>query len=173
LRSRRRPTPALHPDGTVTHHEFLAEGNTDPRAEFSETLIAQLEGAATVVAYSSYEQARLRALQEALPRYQPALERVLSAPWVDLLRVLRDHYYHSDFHGSFSIKSVLPALAPGFGYDGLAIQGGELASTSYLESISPDTRPERRSQLRADLLAYCKRDTEAMLRVVAAMPDSA
>jgi hypothetical protein len=162
----------LHPNGKVTHHEFLAEGSADPRAEFVETLIAQLEGAATVVVYSSYEQARLRALQESLPRHRPALERVLAGPWVDLLQVVRSHYYHADFHGSFSIKSVLPALAPGFGYDGLAIQGGEVASNAYLESISSGTGPERRDQLRADLLAYCKRDTEAMLRVVAAMPGS-
>ncbi len=159
----------LHQDGSISHAEFLPEGSDDPRAEFAETLIAQLEGAATIVVYSGYEMACLRALTEALVDWRSALGRVMSLPWVDLLRVVRGHYYHRDFHGSFSIKSVLPALAPEFGYEDLAIQDGQLASVAFLESISPDTKPERRAQLRSDLLAYCKRDTEAMLRVVEAM----
>ena len=93
----------------------------------------------------------------------------MSGPWVDLLEIVRGHFYHRDFHGSFSIKSVLPALAPEFGYEDLEIQDGNLASVAFLESINPDTKPGRRAQLRSDLLAYCERDTEAMLRVVEAM----
>lgn len=159
----------LHQDGSISHAEFLPEGSDDPRAEFAETLIAQLEGAATIVVYSGYEMACLQALTEALPDWRPALLRVMSLPWVDLLKVVRGQYYHRDFHGSFSIKSVLPALAPEFGYEDLEIQDGQLASVAFLESISSDTKPERREQLRSDLLAYCARDTKAMLRVVEAM----
>ena len=93
----------------------------------------------------------------------------MALPWVDLLKIVQGHYYHRNFHGSFSIKSVLPAIAPEFGYKDLEIQDGNLAAVAFLESISPDTAPERREQLRGDMLAYCKRDTEAMLRVVEAM----
>ena len=93
----------------------------------------------------------------------------MSLPWVDLLKVVRGHYYHRDFHGSFSIKAVLPALAPEFGYDDLEIQDGQLASVVFLESINSDTEPGQRERMRSDLLAYCERDTEAMLRVVEAM----
>lgn len=159
----------LHVDGTVTHHEFLAEGGEDPRREFAATLIAQLEGAASVVVYSDYEARRLRDLQEALPDLAPALEDVLGVAWVDLLKVVRDGYYHPNFHGSFSLKAVLPALVPDFGYGDLDIQQGELASLAFLEVIDSATPPERREQLRDALLAYCGRDTEAMLRVVAAL----
>ena len=159
----------LHEDGSLSHSEFLPEGSDDPRAEFAETLVAQLEGAATIVAYSNYELTCLRALTKALPSWRSALDRVMSGPWIDLLEIIRGHYYHRDFHGSFSIKSVLPALAPEFGYEDLEIQDGNLASVAFIESISPDTKPGRRGQLRGDLRAYCKRDTEAMLRVVEVM----
>ena len=159
----------LQKDGSISHSEFLAEGSDDPRAEFAETLIAQLKGAATIVAYSSYERTCLRALTEALPGWRSALNRMRSRPWVDLLEIVRGHFYHRDFHGSFSIKSVLPALAPEFGYEDLTIQDGNLAAVAFIESINPETKPERREQLRRDLLAYCRRDTEAMLRVVEAM----
>ena len=156
----------LSADGSLTHEEFLAKGDEDPRREFAETLIAQLAGAATVVVYSSFEQTRLRQLADELPDLRPALETILSLSWVDLLQVVRSDYYHPDFHGSFSIKSVLPALVPEFGYGDLEIQQGELASLAFVEMVDADTSVERREQLRADLLAYCGRDTEAMVRIV-------
>ena len=162
----------LHEDGSISHSEFLAEGTDDPRPELAEALIAQLAGARTIVAYSSYEQTCIHSLIEALPNQRSSLEQLLALPWVDLLKIVQGHYYHRDFHGSFSIKSVLPALAPDFGYDDLEIQDGNLASGYFLESTHPDTKLSRREQLRGDLLAYCKRDTEAMLRVVDAMRDS-
>ena len=31
---------------------------------------------------------------------------------VDLLPLVKAHYYHPDTHGSFSIKTVLPTVAP-------------------------------------------------------------
>ena len=159
----------LGEDGEISHSEFLAEGQDDPRAELAEALIAQLAGAATIVAYGSYEQTCIRSLIEALPDQQSSLELLMALPWVDLLKIVQGHYYHPDFHGSFSIKSVLPAIAPDFGYEDLEIQEGSLASIAFLESTHPETKPKRREHLRGDLLAYCKRDTEAMLRVVEAM----
>ena len=162
----------LHEDGRISHDEYLAEGSDDPRADLAEALVAQLAGAATIVAYSSYEQTCIRSLIDALPDHQASLERLLALPWVDLLKIVQGHYYHRNFHGSFSIKSVLPAIAPEFGYKDLEIQDGNLAAVAFIESISPDTAPERRERLRSDMLAYCKRDTEAMLRVVDAMRTS-
>lgn len=159
----------LREDGSISHSDFLAEGQDDPRAELAETLIAQLAEAATRVAYSSYEQTCIRSLIDALPDHQSSLERLLALPWVDLLKIVQGHYYHRDFHGSFSIKSVLPAIAPEFDYKDLEIQDGNLAAVAFLEANDPDTKPKRREQLRGDLLAYCRRDTEAMLRVVEAM----
>ena len=159
----------LDSGGALTHTEFLATGDEDPRREFAETLIAQLAGAATIIVYSTFEQSRLKQLAETLPDLRPALEAILALPWVDLLQVVRSEYYHPNFHGSFSIKSVLPALVPDFGYGDLEIQAGELASLAFLEIIDAETSAERREQVRTDLLAYCGRDTEAMVRIVDAL----
>ncbi len=157
------------PDGSVEHYEFLADGREDPRREFAESLLDRLSDAATIVVYSSYEQARLKQLQATFPDLRSPIQEILDRPWVDLLDVVRDHYYHPDFHGSYSIKSVLPALVPGFGYQDLAIHGGEVASIAFLESVDPRTSPSRREQVRADLLEYCGRDTEAMVLIVEAL----
>jgi hypothetical protein len=69
------------------------------------------------------------------------------------------------FHGSFSIKSVLPALVPGFNYNDLAINDGMLASIAYAEMRRPETVPERRDSLKEGLLTYCKHDTEAEVQL--------
>ena len=108
-------------------------------------------------------------MQDDLPDRAAALEKLLSGHWVALLLVIRGHYYHRDFRGSFSLKSVLPALAPDVAYDDLEIRGGIVASTAYLESISPEISARQRMKLRRDLLAYCARDTKAMLLIIDAM----
>ncbi len=156
-------------DGSPEHYELLSDGREDPRREFAETLIDRLSDAATIVVYTGFEEARLKHLQTVFPDLASPIQEILDRPWVDLHRVLRKNYYHADFRGSYSIKSVLPALVPGFGYGDLGIQGGEVASTAFLESVDALTAPDRREQLRADLLAYCGRDTEAMVRIVEAL----
>jgi len=40
-----------------------------------------------------------------------------------------------------------------------------MAMDAYLEALSPDTDPERREEIRRELLAYCKHDTWAMVRL--------
>ena len=88
---------------------------------------------------------------------------------MDLLPLIRKHVYHPEFHGSYSIKSVYPALVPKAGYDDLAISEGGSASAAYVALISPETPAKERKTLRRDLLAYCKRDTEAMVGLFEAL----
>jgi hypothetical protein len=64
---------------------------------------------------------------------------------------------------------VLPALVPGLDYDDLEISEGTLASMAYAEIIRTETPEERRRQLRERLLAYCKRDTKAEVRLFEAL----
>ncbi len=100
-------------DGSIEHFEFLGDDRADPRRGFAETLLDRLAGAATVVVHNgSFEQSRLRELQSVYPDLGESLQAVLDLPWVDLLKVIRDNFYDREFHGSYSIKSVLPALVP-------------------------------------------------------------
>jgi hypothetical protein len=84
----------------------------------------------------------------------------------DLLPIVRNNVYHPDFNGSFSLKSVLPALVPGLGYDDLKIAEGASAS-ELLQALLFDAEmpATARAKLRSELLAYCERDTLAMVRV--------
>ena len=87
----------------------------------------------------------------------------------DLLQPTRAEYYHPGFHGSFSMKSVTPALVPELAYDDLEIQEGIAASASYAQLTADDVPSADRDRIREALLAYCARDTEAMVRVFEAL----
>jgi hypothetical protein len=74
--------------------------------------------------------------------------------------VVRDHVYHPDFGGSFSLKAVLPALVPGPGYDDLEIAEGTAASVELERLLfDPSMGADQRRHLREALLRYCAQDT--------------
>jgi hypothetical protein len=69
--------------------------------------------------------------------------------------------------GSWSIKAVLPTIVPAMDYATLdGINEGTAASDGFMEAIRESTSPERKEQLRTQLLRYCRFDTEAMFEIV-------
>ena len=69
-------------------------------------------------------------------------------------------------HGSWSIKAVLPTVAPDLDYSQLEIiSSGDMAEPVFLEMIDERTAPDRKVALREALLKYCKLDTLAMVRL--------
>jgi predicted RecB family nuclease len=154
----------LEKSGELRHHEWLAEGSEDPRPAFARALVAACEGAATIVAYSAgFEGGRIRELGAAVPEMADELAAI-DERLVDLLPIVREHVYHPAFHGSFSLKSVLPALVPSFGYGDLTIQDGSAAATA-LERVLFRADDADRTTLRDELLRYCERDTMAMVEL--------
>ena len=161
--------------GEPEHHEWLAGGPDDPRPALAERLVSACAGAEAIVAYNAgFERQCVRALAEVVPSLSEPLLR-LEAKLVDLLPVVRNFVYHPAFHGSFSLKSVLPALVPALTYADLAIADGDTASVHLERMLLGEKQGrgtaqldlfERHSPLRADLLAYCKRDTWAMVRLL-------
>ena len=114
--------------------------------------------------YSSYEQTIVKQLAAEYPELADQLLSLRDRMY-DLLKVVRAHYYHPGFHGSFSLKAVLPVLVPGIDYADLEIQEGTLASVAFTRMIDPSTPNPEKERIRKALLAYCQRDTEAMVRV--------
>ena len=154
----------LNADGGVMHREFLHCDRTDPRRSFAKQLLDAVGRKGSIVVYGAFESTRLRELGEDFRDLAASLACVRKRI-VDLLPLIRDHVYDPEFHGSFSLKSVLPTLVPELGYDDLDITNGGLASLAYAQMQDPETTNDRRAELRAALLAYCKRDTEALLEL--------
>ena len=156
----------LDPDGKLAHHEFLDLSGDDPRESFAKALVNACDELGPVYAYNaSFEATRLRELAQVMPALENRLMDVESR-LVDLLPIFRNHYYHPDQHGSWSLKKVLPSIAPELSYEHLeGVQDGTGAQTAYLECVQGDTESSRREMLRTQLLTYCQRDTFALVRL--------
>jgi hypothetical protein len=150
----------------MEHTEFLDLSGEPPMRPLAEQLISDLESAGPVLMYTSYERGVIEGLAAMFPDLALALLGIVDR-LVDLHPVTKASYYHPDMLGSWSIKAVLPTIAPDMDYARLeCIQEGNAASAAYLEAIDPQTTPERKEEIRKELLKYCKHDTEAMVRLV-------
>lgn len=152
--------------GQIDHLEFLDLSGNDPSRAFAETLIKAVRKRGPVFVYNQgFEGWILRELAQRFKDLEPALTDIAER-FVDLLPLTRDHYYHPDMVGSWSIKAVLPTIAPDLDYGSLEeVQDGGQAQVAFGEAIADETTQDRREQLRDGLLAYCERDTEAMVRL--------
>ena len=150
--------------GIVTHQEFLHEEPSEPRKRWAEALIESLGERGSICVYSAYEEAMIRQLAEAFPEFRSAFKPILKRLW-DLHPIIKDHYYHPGFNGSYSMKSVLPALAPALAYDDLRIREGGQAAAEYHRMVFVETDWVERAAIREALLRYCARDTLAMVEL--------
>src|SRR6266699_1408559 len=154
--------------GGLVHHQWIADGPEDPRRALAEALVGVCAGARKVVAYhASFERECIKRLREAAPHLDKELERI-ERRLVDLLPVIRRHVYHPDFGGGFSIKRTLPALVSGLSYADLKVQDGEVATVELQRLMfqGAEMPAGERAALRAALLAYCERDTWAMVKLL-------
>jgi CRISPR/Cas system-associated exonuclease Cas4 (RecB family) len=155
------------PDGGLEHVEWLAEGPDDCRAALAQTLVDALEDVDAVVAYNApFERKCLEVIAAAAPEQAPRIHTVASK-LRDLLPVVRDHVYHPDFLGSFSLKSVVPALLPDLSHESLEVSKGHTASALLhrLLFLGEPRDPAQREALRRSLLDYCAMDTLALARL--------
>jgi hypothetical protein len=154
----------LYADGSVVHQTYLCRDNTDPREDFTRTLLDALGKKGTIFIYTTYEKLIITRLAEHFPQYRDDLLRILER-FKDLCAMIRNNFYDPGFQGSFSLKSVLPVLVPGMHYNTLSIQDGSHASFEYLRMIRPGTPSEKKEKIRENLLIYCSYDTLAMLKI--------
>jgi hypothetical protein len=156
----------LSKNGLLEHEEFLDLSGHDPSLTFVRALLQACGDRGPIFVYNAgFERSRMSDLGARFPKFRSELD-ALSARTVDLLPIAQEHYYHPSQQGSWGIKQVLPAAVPTLRYDALqGVQDGEGAMSAYREATASATCPERRTLLRRQLLAYCRLDTYAMVRL--------
>jgi predicted RecB family nuclease len=154
------------PAADLEHFEFLPEEDADPRLAFVMALCPVVGKKGNIIAYNSgFESGCLESLAQWFPKYRDEITNIQKRLW-DLLPVMRDHVYHSAFCGSFSLKSVLPALVPEMSYDGMEVAEGNDAGLAWEKMVHAEVESAERKRLREALLTYCKQDTLAMVRLL-------
>lgn len=152
--------------GKLDATSFLDLSGCDPSRAFADALIGACGECGPIFVYNqAFEKARIEELASRFPRLKRPLmaihERI-----VDLLPIARNRYYHPQQQGSWSIKKVLPAVAPDLRYDALdGVQDGDMAMAAFMEAIATETMASRKATIEKQLLDYCGLDTYAMVRL--------
>jgi len=154
--------------GVVRHAGFLARPEAgDPRRQLAERLLGAVGEVCDepILAYSGYEASVVADLAKAFPDLAAALGK-LQARLFDLLAVVREHVYHPEFAGSFSLKTVAPVLVSDIGYADLDdVTGGGEAALAFARMARGEVVGDEVAALPEALEAYCACDTLALAKL--------
>lgn len=154
------------PGAKPKHYEFLARDHEDPRQSFVESLCNVLGQNGHVVVYNRpFESGRLQDLSKWLPNYSRQIAGLQKRLW-DLLPAVRSHVYHPAFGGSYSMKSVLPALVPEMTYAGMAVADGTQAGLTWKRILQGQAGSAETEEMIEALRAYCCQDTLGMVGIL-------
>lgn len=156
----------LSRNGSLHHTDFLDLTGKDPSRAFAKALLNACGERGPVFVYNqTFEKSVILGLAARIKPLASALE-ALTNRLVDLLPVAQQHYYHPAQEGSWSIKAVLPTIAPELDYTALdGVKDGGMAQAAFAEAVHPATTSDRRTQIQAELSRYCELDTFAMVRL--------
>ena len=151
--------------GELTHREFIDVSGEPPMRAFAESLIKNLGARGPIIVYSHFERTVIKFLVSRFPDLDRPLTKLIGR-LKDLHNITENSYYHRDMKGSWSLKAVLPTVAPDLAYASVGeVQDGGDAQSAFIEIIDPATSGERKQKLTRDLKEYCKLDTLAMVRL--------
>ncbi|KIX20725.1 hypothetical protein SY27_12615 [Flavobacterium sp. 316] len=113
---------------------------------------------------ASFEISRNKDMLFWVPQFTDYLN-YMNTNMFDLMSIFKTDYVDYRFHGSTSIKKVLPILCPQFSYSDLEVKDGTMALDTWGRMVTDPNFNEDISQTRENLLAYCKLDTLAMVEI--------
>lgn len=155
--------------GEMVHYEWIASKGQDPRTEMAVNLLTACESANTIIAYNAkFEKYCIELIAQKAADLADRLIN-LNGKFIDLLPIVRNHAYHPEFMGSFSLKKVLPALVEELNHGDLEVQDGMTASILLERALSGTTDFDEK--IRQNLLNYCRLDTLAMQRLLLKLRD--
>jgi len=161
---------SLHIQETSTseteHREYLAVPTEDPRIGFIEQLIHDCGSNGDILVYNiGFERGKLNNLIEVFPKYSNELSGIINRLKDLMIPFQQKWYYTPEMRGSYSIKSVLPALVPELSYNDLPIKEGGTASNTFLSMVNRTFEGDV-EETRKQLLEYCELDTYAMVKIL-------
>ncbi|MCP4602390.1 MAG: DUF2779 domain-containing protein [Proteobacteria bacterium] len=155
------------PNSTCYHKWFLFKERRDPREELIQSMLTNIDPNGSIVVYNKgFEKSCIQSLAHDFPKYAERLTALLPRLWDLIVPFKSGDYSHYDFHGSASLKSVLPVLVPSLSYEELEIQNGadvSLLATRWYENDMSEDEWEKTCE---NLQKYCHLDTLAMVEIL-------
>lgn len=160
--------------GELEHREFLGNPTEDPRRALCEQMCKDIPKDVCVLVYNmAFEKTRIREMAEIFPDLADHLMNIHDNIKDLMIPFQQKYYYSKELQGSYSIKYVLPTLCPDdpeLDYHNLdGIHNGGEAMNAYPDLVNHT--PEEQAVIRKNLLAYCRLDTLAMVKVLEKLYD--
>lgn len=154
------------PNEKPEHVEFLHPNRSDPSELVAELLEKYIKSDGTVIVWNkTFEKTMNTDIGKRVPKYREIMERI-NTQMYDLMDIFsKQHFIHPNFHGSASIKKVLPVLVPELQYKDLVIHEGGQASEQWWKMVDPKTSKEEYNEIFKNLKIYCAMDTYAMYAI--------
>lgn len=160
------------PGDKPQHFEELVTNRADPAPQIVSHLMDHLGPEGSVIVWNqSFEAHRNQDLARHCPPYADQLLGI-NHRLFDLMRIFKDgHYVHPDFHGSASLKAVLPVLCPELRYEQLAISSGEQAMLTWCDLHTGKVPPGEKADAENAMKTYCNMDTFGMIAILKKLQD--
>ncbi|HAF48073.1 MAG TPA: hypothetical protein DCL08_02395 [Anaerolineaceae bacterium] len=154
------------PGSDPQHFECLITDKIDPAPMIVRDLLDHLGDSGSIIVWNqSFEAHRNQDLAGHCESFSPQLDRINDRLF-DLMKIFKDgHYIHPDFHGSASLKAVLPVLCPEYRYENLQITNGEETMMTWYWLQTGDLDADTLDETKAAMKAYCELDTYAMVAI--------
>lgn len=153
-----------NPDSKLTHTEHLTLNKEDPAISLAKQLRQDIADTGSIIVWNkTFEASRNKEMAELYPDYADFMLD-LNERMFDLADFVKDGMYvHPKFNGSWSIKNVLPVVAPHLSYKGLRISKGDDAMIAWWNLVNDQEKHP--DSVKENLLEYCELDTLAMVEI--------
>ena len=148
----------------LLYYNFYDFSGNDPRKDFIIKLIDTLGDSGDILIYSDYEIRILKKIISSYPEMKNNIENIISR-CVDMLKLVKENYYHPGFKGSFSLKSVSKILPEGDIYNSEYVNSGDDASRVLMQLITGKIDKELIPIYKQELLKYAEKDTLSLVNL--------
>ncbi len=150
----------------LEHYQFIEEETKDPTIDFLSILKPIIGDEGSIIVWNkTFEKSRNKEMAKVHSEFKDFCENMNDRIF-DLMEIFsKNLYVDPKFKGSYSIKKVLPVLVPELSYLDMEIGEGATAMIRWYEMIDAKTKKETKEKIKQDLLAYCKLDTMAMVKI--------
>ena len=155
----------LSVNGDMTDFNYISSRLEDVSQEFAEKLLDSVADTGVVLVWhASFEKQKIAMLADNVPSLSSQLlslnDRILDLK----VPFSKGGYVDKRFNASFSLKKVLPVLAPDLSYSELTVNNGSQVGSQWLEMVQ-STDPKVKYKIMSDLKTYCALDTTGMVRI--------